>query len=924
MLGEHLDSHLSQSPICADVYKGRSTVRSVARTSADDQPKEHALRLRAGQRLSAGLTLTTTMRLEKLTPGTHVQGFKEGVLETLLPVIRRHLQIELTPHTTCSAEVLKSIVHRCTDLFGGIETSDKERTALLGVPGFELIKPVKRELGVRNKVVDGQSTAIVDFCWDLPADKTISRLFRKAPNALAQVLAFQKQMHLRAHQTEPEVICYVDVHHGSVYRDHEVLGDAARRANPTHQWAHGAWRMMSVPLTLSCIAYYDDVEPANSLGYAKVIHKLGCFYLMLIDLEPSTRNKLQFILPFTLANAKDVGRYGKAVLVGDPSSEAYGTCTSFGATCKRMSNKAPSELKVSMDLVIEGSVRKTEVELYLIGFAADYPAAAMMGFAKRSTAARFFDRRSFLDSDGDWKLPNSFLVGENMDLAHRWELRTLEGLRRLETEWNALKGAGKAGEAADLLMMAGINDVWNFDYGLRHFDYFDEVKGTYQDAACPRHLTLTLTLTSPSPLTLTPTYPFHCLLEGTYQDAMHTFISSGICSTELGGFLYLSNSVGAFVPQRFNEALKSHMGGSRIPPVYESITEGQAGGLPSSTAKVHWSASQMLHFMPGSVRMLTPLVEGGVAAVRQKLLSMVAAKFRAKRAKLEAKLEDYLRAWESWKALHAVTDAIFAHSFTPDQVIRADRLTYAHHTKFREVHSYMEASLWKPKQNFSQLVPFEISYFGPPIRTYCMMFEMMNQVMKRYATTGDWTDVSYRSASMWDLCTAWHLATGKLAGWSPISASRQGDNVEVTRSSAMASDLLLARIFERTTCDALVYSEVFETSYVGQSFELGTWVLAEEWTQFLRGSSPQIGFITRMVTLETGALHIELTLFPVSLSDKWSDDGSLVLDKSVLVSATSFHSLIDSMALTIMRPTPESAGDTSSQVTFTVQRSALE
>ena len=118
----------------------------------------------------------------------------------------------------------------------------------------------------------------------------------------------------------------------------------------------------------------------------------------------------------------------------------------------------------------------------------------------------------------------------------------------------------------------------------------------------------------------------------------------------------------------------------------------------------------------------------------------------------------------------------------------------------------------------------------------------------------------------------------------------------------MASDLLLARIFERITCDALVYSEVFETSYVGQSFELGTWVLAEEWTQFLRGSSPQIGFITRMVTLETGALHIELTLFPVSLSDKWSDDGRLVLDKSVLVSATSFHSLIDSMALTIMAP----------------------
>jgi len=78
----------------------------------------------------------TNLRVEKLMPGTHVQSVKDALASTVLPVMRRHLELELQPHVKCSADELREIVARCLGLFDGIETSSREHTALLNREGF--------------------------------------------------------------------------------------------------------------------------------------------------------------------------------------------------------------------------------------------------------------------------------------------------------------------------------------------------------------------------------------------------------------------------------------------------------------------------------------------------------------------------------------------------------------------------------------------------------------------------------------------------------------------------------------------------------------------------------------------------------------------------------------------------------------------
>ena len=332
----------------------------------------------------------------------------------------------------------------------------------------------KATLGTDGEM-NGPPTRISDFCWDLPIDQTLKRWFRDCPRVLADVLAFQERMHRRAMEgpvpTDPEVITLVDFYDGHIYRDHAATGDEARRARPTHYhpelvWVHpedftialrsNCGQLLTVPLVpdptshppqlipllpwlpsrvvLTLIKYYDDVEPANSLGHARVIHKMGCFYYVLVDLSQGSRQQLQFITPFTMANAKDVTRYGPKVLVGDPTSPDYNKCTCAAATLRRMSDTSVEP--VTWNLPMFGTTLPVRIEVYVGAVAGDHPAQAVLGYGMRSVSARMFDRRTMLDqNDPSWTEPNACLVEEahsewknsvwtNPDLPHRWQLRS--------------------------------------------------------------------------------------------------------------------------------------------------------------------------------------------------------------------------------------------------------------------------------------------------------------------------------------------------------------------------------------------------------------------------------------------------------------------------------------------------------------------
>ena len=102
------------------------------------------------------------MRIEKLTPSTHVQHFKDAVSTQLLPLMRKHLTIELTPHVTCGPDELAAILTRCTDVFHGMQSSGMEHSKLISQPDFQLILPRKRFLGMHTETA-GDGTVQVCF-----------------------------------------------------------------------------------------------------------------------------------------------------------------------------------------------------------------------------------------------------------------------------------------------------------------------------------------------------------------------------------------------------------------------------------------------------------------------------------------------------------------------------------------------------------------------------------------------------------------------------------------------------------------------------------------------------------------------------------------------------------------------------------------
>lgn len=169
------------------------------------------------------------------------------------------------------------------------------------------------------------------------------------------------------------------------------------------------------------------------------------------------------------------------------------------------------------------------------------------------------------------------------------------------------------GASQDYLRSVGYNPEWRFDYAMKgeHFKYFDE------------------TTSQPG-------------------DGMHIYlVSSGICGLELASFLYLGNSLGAFTPEAFNARLASRrFNGSRLPPIYESVKEGQAGGLSNRSAHTHWTAGHMLAFMPSSLDVLQPLVDSGRLLVQQRMDAATGSQVQRaqKKRKLTDKLADFERA----------------------------------------------------------------------------------------------------------------------------------------------------------------------------------------------------------------------------------------------------------------------------------------
>lgn len=112
------------------------------------------------------------------------------------------------------------------------------------------------------------------------------------------------------------------------------------------------------------------------------------------------------------------------------------------------------------------------------------------------------------------------------------------------------------------------------------------------------------------------------------------------------------------------------------------------------------------------------------------------------------KITAYLKdpAWLSWLALVNVETAAVAHSFTTGphgSIVALDDLQLKHHTLFQKVKEYKNAD--KPKLMWRANYPCDILLTGPLIRTHCMTFEAMLQVLKKIAANSNYKNIVKRS-----------------------------------------------------------------------------------------------------------------------------------------------------------------------------------
>ena len=810
---------------------------------------------RKDQRHDAALKLFAECRLEKLMPATDVQFIKDELERSVLPLMRRQLCDKIAPHCpNLSRKEVEDMVAESTDLLAGLQTQRQEQSALNELLAGYLVEPRRRLLGTRKvKSMDaegvgfGEEREVSDYCWDMMTEESIQRLLHVVPRALEEILATARRMDTRAQSTAGSDGFYTDIFDGTLYREHEVLGDEARRQRPC--FTPGS--ELPNRLELSIGSYYDDCEPFGPLGAARVYKKLGCFYNLLWDLEPATRNSLLFIMPHTYAYSKDVNYWGPRALAGQPLLENWakpvhrvgcacgecGGCTSLGASMERLNNG------VVMEIYYKGKMHQLPVHAYLLTYHADFPAAAQMGPWMRGPGAGRPDRRTMLDTSlPTWQAPSSYLDA-NAHLPQKWTLRSEEQLAAMEVRYAEMKASGRDTAAAAYLKDCGINGDWAFDFPLRHFRHFKVTRAQV-------------------------------------QDIMHNFLE-GKFSKETAAFMFLCIRYGIFSLDDVNAVVAAldWERDERPARIRETdVMEGQAGDLPKNGCSMSWKAAQSLYFLPRAREVFEHLFTTGLAARRSELAAKPNRTVPQKKIvrTIEERLNDVDRAWSSYQALVLEGGALFAYAFTLESIQALDCLIWDHDTKFLQVEAYNKAGLWSLKNSLCQLSPLEALLVGPLRGVMCMRFEAMNWISKGFASSGNHHNILERTATMWSLTSGYSMRTGKSGRWGDTLATHQSEPLTVSAKG----DNMIKKICSllEIKLKNVSYIEVIKLRHLGQQYAPLTWVLVETLESWLKCQvgTCLLGYIERIVQVRD-VFYMSTVCFP-ELSVRTFETGAITFE----------------------------------------------
>ena len=504
------------------------------------------------------------MRYESMVSSSTMQTLKEG-LRSWVQDAQDGLLNELQPHISPNSGLdVAALLKSHLSWLQGIETDATEASNHRALLGRAFTEPVARRLGThRQSVKDAEgmehsTKQITDYCFDIPLIPQIQALIEHDPAAWAQIQSSSEEWsQVREASTDIS-----DITDGKIFREHEKLGvNSGSIVCPD---------LGGNRLKLAFKAYYDEIETANPLGFARGVHSIGCTYVSLINLDKETRNRLEYTFVVTLVLNSSVKRYG--------AEKVFGGVTVRGDSGELQFDEESTSLGAQMrtfDKGVKFSVpnasafdgyRWQVAHGWMVLFSADFPAAGKMLPTSQSTAAHKPCRGCLWDrtSKHAYK-PASFFR------ACPWKVRTLQQVA--QTIQKAMKHDTKVARTTELRA----DGLYSFTYALHPeiFPFFQPFKG------CP-------------------------------QDAMHAEFSSGTCNSEAAQLLYLLITREKwFSVDQLNVAIEKFdwPEGHQPPSIWEAVTKGQKGGLPAADANLRYSGAQTMRFTLSSIELLSPLVQ---------------------------------------------------------------------------------------------------------------------------------------------------------------------------------------------------------------------------------------------------------------------------------------------------------------------------
>ena len=370
------------------------------------------------------------------------------------------------------------------------------------------------------------------------------------PRAWEQIQRTQEEWSRNPPAKGTSATVIADITDGSVFRDHPEFGQNLRLGKEGE------------PFQLGIGLYYDGVETANVLGYARGKHSIGCIYICLINLDKAIRMSRPYIMPVTIVLESDMRRYGAAMVLSGANSTTGEILpshwSSFGAQMRQLHEYNGVEWDVP---VVLGGIRKQAFRAHLLVVCADFPAKGKLTPCAESTSAAIPSIGSNWDhTDPDAYKPFSFLRTVNLEgkpISNRWKLRTLAQVESdIQTATSKLK-----------MQLAGLQKKV---YALQ-----------------------------PS---LVPLADFTVMAP---EDPMHGEPDGNLRRSGYRTIYNMGRAWGVTCEQ-VNGAIRSYNWppGDRPPDLHESIMKGAKGGMPDPDGKWRYSASQGLKFSKHSVAML--------------------------------------------------------------------------------------------------------------------------------------------------------------------------------------------------------------------------------------------------------------------------------------------------------------------------------